>query len=62
MPELKEGEEWIRNEISYGKYERSIRLPYAIEADKVSATHENGVLSIVLPKHEKAKPKQISIR
>ncbi len=62
QPELKENEQWIRNEISYGTFERSINLPYSIDVEKVSATHENGILRIVLPKHENAKPKQISIR
>ncbi|MFA6540225.1 MAG: Hsp20/alpha crystallin family protein [Bacteroidota bacterium] len=62
QPELKENEQWIRNEIRYGKFERTIDLPYAVDADNVSATHENGLLRITLPKHEIAKPKQISIR
>jgi len=62
QPELKEQEQWLRNEIAYGKYERSIELPYSVDVEKVSAAHENGILSIILPKHENAKPKQISIR
>ena len=62
QPELKENEQWIRNEIPYGTFERSINLPYSVDVEKVSATQENGVLHIVLPKHENAKPKQISIR
>jgi HSP20 family protein len=62
QPELKENEQWIRNEVSYGKFERSINLPYAVVAEKISATHENGILQVVLPKAEEAKPKQISIK
>ncbi len=62
QPEKKENEQWIRNEIRYGKFERTITLPYSVDVEKVSASHENGILSIILPKHEKAKPKQISIR
>ncbi len=62
QPELKENEQWIRNEISYGSFERRINLPYSVDVEKVSAIHENGLLQIVLPKHENAKPKQISIR
>ncbi len=61
QPELKEKEQWVRNEISYGKFERSINLPYQVVAEKVAATHENGILRITLPKAEDAKPKQISI-
>lgn len=62
QPELQEKEQWLRNEISYGKFERSVNLPYPVVTDKVSATHENGILRITLPKAEEAKPKQISIR
>ncbi|MDP1677054.1 MAG: Hsp20/alpha crystallin family protein [Bacteroidota bacterium] len=62
QPKLKENEQWIRNEISYGAFERAIKLPYSVDVEKISATHENGLLQIVLPKHENAKPKQISIR
>ncbi len=62
QPELKENEQWIRNEISYGTFEQAIKLPYSVDVEKVSATHENGLLQIVLPKHENAKPKQITIR
>lgn len=62
QPELNENEQWIRNEISYGNIERSINLPYAVDSDKVSASYDNGVLRIELPKHENAKPKQIEIR
>lgn len=61
-PELKADEQWIRNEMTYGTIERKIELPYSVDVDKVSAVHENGILSVVLPKHENAKPKQISIR
>jgi len=61
-PELKDGEQWIRNEISYGKFERTVNLPYPVVAEKITATHENGILSITLPKADEAKPKQIAIR
>ncbi len=61
-PELKEQEQWIRNEMNYGTYERTLRLPYAVDVEKVSALHENGLLTVVLPKHEVAKPKQITVR
>jgi HSP20 family protein len=61
-PELKEQEQWIRNEMTYGTFERRIELPYTVDVEKVSAVQENGILSVVLPKHEMAKPKQITIR
>lgn len=60
--ELKDNEQWIRNEIGYGKFERSINLPYPVVAEKISASHENGLLRIVLPKAEEVKPKMIDVK
>jgi HSP20 family protein len=40
---------------------RSIAIPEAVQADKVSATYENGVLTVTLPKQEQAKPRKIAV-
>lgn len=40
---------------------RSITIPEAVQADKVAATYENGVLTVTLPKQEQAKPRKINI-
>lgn len=40
---------------------RSIAVPEGVQADKVSATHENGILNVTLPKREEAKPKKVTI-
>lgn len=45
----------------YGRFERSFRVPPTVEADKVKARCENGVLTITLPKAEKARPRRIQI-
>jgi HSP20 family protein len=45
----------------YGSYHRTVSLPFPIEAVKISATFEGGVLEVRLPKAEEAKPKQIKI-
>src|SRR3990170_4185223 len=50
-----------RIERNYGSFTRSFSLPAAVKADKISATYEAGVLRILLPKAEKAKPKEIPI-
>ncbi len=42
-------------------FERSFTLPYAVQADKASATYENGVLRLTLPKAEAAKARKIAI-
>jgi HSP20 family protein len=40
---------------------RSVSIPEAVQADKVAANYENGVLTVTLPKQEKAKPRKIAI-
>jgi HSP20 family protein len=40
---------------------RSVGIPEAVEADRVSASYENGVLTVTLPKPEQAKPRKISV-
>ena len=42
-------------------FNRSISIPEAVQADKVSAAYENGVLTVTLPKQEQAKPRKIAI-
>ena len=46
----------------YGSFARSITLPAGIEADKIQANYEAGVLKLRLPKAEEVKPKKIAIR
>ena len=45
----------------YGKFQRSLTLPTAVDAEKVKANYKNGLLQVVLPKAEEAKPKQIEV-
>ena len=46
----------------FGSFTRSVTLPVTVDADKVEATHENGVLTLRLPKTEAVKPKKISVK
>ena len=48
-------------ERTYGKFERVVQLPMAVQADRVKATYREGVLEIKLPKAEELKPKEIKI-
>ncbi|MFH1121249.1 MAG: Hsp20/alpha crystallin family protein [Bacteroidota bacterium] len=50
-------ERYMRREFSYTSFHRSFSLPQSVEADKVSASHSNGVLSILIPKRDEAKVK-----
>lgn len=42
-------------------FQRSISIPETVQADKVTAAYENGVLTVTLPKQEQAKPRKITI-
>ncbi|MFT3830713.1 MAG: Hsp20/alpha crystallin family protein [Opitutaceae bacterium] len=43
------------------EFSRSIAIPDRVQADKVSAAYENGVLTVTLPKREEAKPRKVSV-
>jgi HSP20 family protein len=45
----------------YGRFERSFTLPHTVDTNNVRARHENGVLTIVLPKVEASKPRRVQI-
>lgn len=52
------------SERSYGMFERSTRLPSAVDEDKIDATLKDGVLTLVLPKtaEEQAKSRKIKVK
>ena len=58
--ERKEGETF-RSERYFGKFQRSVTLPTAVDAGKVKASYKDGILTIDLPKAEEAKPKHIAV-
>ncbi|MFO7448116.1 MAG: Hsp20/alpha crystallin family protein [Ignavibacteriaceae bacterium] len=53
---------YFRVERSYGKFYRSFNLPKEIKEDQIEAQFKDGQLSITVPKAEKVKPKEISIK
>jgi HSP20 family protein len=54
-------ENYHRIERYYGTFQRSFSLPHTINQEKVKASCERGVLTIILPKREETKPKQINV-
>lgn len=57
-----EGTSWVRQERPFGKFARVVSLPTLVDADKVEAKYESGVLRLTLPKHEAAKPRKIQVK
>lgn len=55
-------EDYYRCEMNYGTFSRSVALPAAVDANKVEASYDNGVLEVKLPKAEEAKPKKIEVK
>jgi len=51
-----------RRERTFGSFRRSFRLPDAVDAEKIASTYENGVLTVEVPKSEKALPRQIEVK
>src|SRR5688572_8086852 len=55
------GATWYAHELWSGEVRRSVTLPFPVDAERAEAVFENGILRVVLPKAESAKPRKISI-
>ena len=61
-PSADENARTLRSEIGYGKFSRSFELPEDIQADKIEARLENGLLTVRVPKAEEVKPRMIKVQ
>lgn len=50
------------SERSFGVFKRAVKLPCAVDPDRVSAEHRNGVVTITLQKADTVKPKRIQVK
>lgn len=60
--ELEEGERWLRRERATGTFTRSFKLPPTVDASRVEAKFEHGVLTLTLPHREDALPRRIDVK
>lgn len=59
--EEKKEDNYLRRELRYGAFQRSLRLPPTVDVEKASAQFENGELKLTLPKKAEAKARSIKI-
>jgi HSP20 family protein len=62
LPEEANKGRWHRRERGFGRFQRALKLPAPVDADKVEAKLENGVLYLRLPKAEEARPRRIAVK
>jgi HSP20 family protein len=53
---------WHRRERGFGRFQRVLTLSAPVDADKVEAKLEDGVLRLTLPKAEEARPRRIAVK
>lgn len=56
------GSDYVRRELRYGKFLRTVRLPVDVEAEKAKASYRHGILEVRIPKAERAKPKTVKVQ
>ncbi len=56
--DTEEKENYTRKEYSYSSFSRSFKLPQTIDIEKIEASYADGILKLLLPKKEEAKPKE----
>jgi HSP20 family protein len=55
-------EDYYRREMSYGRFSRSVALPAKVQADKVDASYDDGILEITLSKISEAKRRKVAVK
>ncbi|TIH40629.1 Hsp20/alpha crystallin family protein [Subtercola vilae] len=59
--ESQDGVKWLAEERPHGTYLRQFSLGEGVDSEHISASYDNGVLSVVMPVSEKAKPRKIQV-
>ncbi|MGD1996317.1 MAG: Hsp20/alpha crystallin family protein [Anaerolineae bacterium] len=55
-------EDYVRRELRYGSFSRSLSLPLPIVADEAQAEFKEGILTLTLPKAEEIRPRSIKVK
>lgn len=57
-----EGKNFYISEREFGSFRRSMELPQSCDPDRISASQENGVLTVKIPRSKESAPKHISVK
>ena len=55
-------DDFRRVERRFGRFHRAVRLPDRVAPDRVEATYRDGILTVIVPKAEEAKPRRITVK
>jgi len=56
-----QADRYYRSERGYGAFRRTFNLPKSVDASRVNATYQDGVLTVTLPQREESRPRQITV-
>ena len=62
LPAPLENVDYAMRERRYGKFSRTLTFNVPVEAEKIEATFENGLLTVIVPKADAVKPKTIKVQ
>jgi HSP20 family protein len=62
LPQAQEETNYLMRELFHGSFERRINFNVPVDSDKIEATFHNGLLSLIVPKAEAVRPKQIKVQ
>ena len=62
MPEVGEKAMWHMRERPFGRFARTVRLPFRVDAEKVEARFTDGVLQIEVQQHQDDRPRRIPVK
>ena len=60
-PEVGDGVSWVHAERAFGGFECVVKVPAGVDPDRVTASLDNGVLSLIIPKPVRMKPRTIAV-
>jgi HSP20 family protein len=60
--EEERGRNFIQREVSYGSFERSVKLPEGVKPEEITASYRNGVLELTAPMAEDTKTRKVPIQ